>query len=408
MNKKKILFVDDNDNIISGIQRQLRPYRGQWEIFFASSASQALDLMADQAMDLIVTDIMMPDMRGDELLKKVSTAYPGTVRMILSGYADEETLKSGLEVAHQYLSKPCSAETLREAISQVFKIQACVNNPRIIASVGDPNQLPSLPKIYHELNSAIANENTTAGDIAKIFSRDMVLSAKLLHLINSPYFGLNRKISNLTDAVNLIGVKKLNNLVVSVHVKTAFPVNDPTMLRYMEYLWQDAARVAELARLIALSENQQEDRPDQAYLSGLLHNLGLLIFLSRGGNKLKTLLDQMNQTETSVAALETAIFGFTRSEAAAYVLSLWKIPPRIIEAILLQSTPNETDYDGINALTALHVAACLLKPSAMMPGIEKLFALTIDQDYLLRLDKLGRLSDWQFLADKVMLHHAGK
>ena len=179
------------------------------------------------------------------------------------------------------------------------------------------------------------------------------------------------------------------------------------MMGYMEYLWQDAVRVAELARLIALSENQQEDRPDQAYLSGLLHNLGLLIFLSRGGNKLKTLLEQLNQTETKAAELETAIFGFTRSEAAAYVLSLWKIPPRIIEAILLQNSPNDTDYEGINALTALHVAACLLKPSTM-PSMEKLFAMTIDTAYLQRIDKLERLSDWQILADKVTLHHAGK
>ena len=192
-----------------------------------------------------------------------------------------------------------------------------------------------------------------------------------------------------------------------MHVKTAFPVSDPTMMRYMEYLWQDAARVAELARLIALSENQQEDRPDQAYLSGLLHNLGLLIFLSRGGNKLKTLLELLNKTETNAADLETAIFGFTRSEAAAYVLSLWKIPPRIIEAILLQNSPNDTDYEGINALTALHVAASLLKPTAM-PGIDKLFAMAIDEAYLQRIDRLERLPDWQILADKVTLHHAGK
>jgi HD-like signal output (HDOD) protein len=235
----------------------------------------------------------------------------------------------------------------------------------------------------------------------------MVLSAKLLHLINSPYFGLNRKISNLTDAVNLIGVKKLNNLVVSVHIKTAFPVSDPTLIKYMEYLWQDSAHVAELARLIALSENQQEDRPDQAYLSGLLHNLGLLIFLSRGGDKLKTFLKLLKDTETPIAELETEIFGFNRSEAAAYVLSLWKIPPRIIEAILLQTTPNETDYDGVSALTALHAAACLLKPSTM-PGIEKLFAMTLDEAYLQRINKFERLTDWQILSDKVTQHHAGK
>ena len=405
MRKKNILFVDDNQNIINGIKRQLRPYREQWEIFFADSGAQALLLMRQQAIDLIVTDMLMPEMQGDELLKQVREEFPAAVRMILSGYADEETLRKGLELAHQYLSKPCNAEMLRKAISQVFKIQACLNNPRIIAGLGDPKQLPSLPKIYFELNTALADENSTVSDIAEIFSRDMVLSAKLLHMINSPYFGMNRIISNLSDAINLIGLQKLNNLLLSVHVKTAFPVLNADMALYMEYLWLDAARVAELARLIAISENQQGDRPDQAYLGGLLHNMGLLIFMSRGGEQLKTLMEQVKNTDTPVAELETAIFGFTRSEATAYILSLWKIPPRIVEAILLQNTPNLTDYDGFNALSAVHIAACLLRPS-VMSECERLFEMNLDYGYLQRLKKLERLPDWQILAMKVLEFHA--
>ncbi len=407
MNKKNILFVDDNENVINGIQRQLRPYRDQWQLFFAKTGVQALDLMAQFPIDMIVSDMMMPAMRGDELLKIVSEKFPGTVRIILSGYADEMSLKSGLEVAHQYFSKPCTAEVLREAISQIFKIQDCLQNPRIIAEVGDPNQLPSLPKIYHQLNAAIANENTTINEISNIFASDMVLSAKLLQLINSPYFGLNRNISNLTESVNLIGLKKLNNLVLSVHVKNAFPILNSKMEDYMVCLWQDAGRVADLARLITLSENQQEDRPDQAYLGGLLHNLGLLIFLSRGGDKLRFLLEQVKNTEIPVADLELDIFGFTRSEAAAYLLSLWKIPPGIIEAILLQNRPNNTDYDDISVLTAVHVAACLLNPS-VISDCDRLFDMPLNTDYLQRINKLERLPAWQLLADKVLASHADK
>jgi len=148
-------------------------------------------------------------------------------------------------------------------------------------------------------------------------------------------------------------------------------------------------------------ENQQEDRPDQAYLGGLLHNLGLLIFMSRGGDKLQQLLEQLKQTQTPVAELESAIFGFTRAEVAAYLLSLWNIPPRIIESIMLQNKPNETDYDGMNALTAVHVAACLLKPS-VMADCDRLFAMHLDQAYLQRLSKLERLPVWQGLADQVL------
>lgn len=401
MSKKTILFVDDSDLIIDGIKRQLRPMRNQWEIFYANSGPEALELMSRQPIDLIVSDMMMPQMRGDQLLKQVRETYPGTVRMILSGYADEETLKSGLEAAHQFLSKPCTPEALREVISQIFKIQTCLSNPRIANSLGDAQHLPSLPKVYDELKQAIADENATARDIADIFARDMILSAKLLHLVNSPYFGLNRKISSLTEAINLIGVKKLNSLVLSVHLRNSFPVDNPDIERYMEYLWQDACRVADLARLIAQSERQEGDRPDQAYLGGLLHNMGLLIFMSRGGEKFNQLLARIKHTQVPVPELEKEVYGFNRSEAAAYLLSLWKIPPRVIESILLQSNPNDSDYNGVNALTAVHVAACLLKPSVMQ-DYDRLFDMKLDVDYLKRIDKLDRLEAWQSLADKIL------
>lgn len=399
--KKNILFVDDDENVINGIRRQLRPYREQWQLFFASTGNQALQTMQQNPIDLVICDMQMPEMRGDELLKQVSRLYPGTIRVILSGYADEETLKCAMEVAHQHLIKPCNAETLREAITQIFKIQACVKNPRIIDGIGDPNQLPSLPKIYRELNAAVADKNITVTDLAGIFAQDMVLSAKLLHLVNSAYFGLHRHVSNLGDAINMIGIKKLNSLVLSVHLKTAFPVTDPKLECYLEYFWKDAVRVAELAKLISISEQQQEDRPDQAYLGGLLHNMGLLIFLSRGGNQLAMLMEQVKNTSLPVTELETQIFGFTRSEAAAYILSLWKIPPRIIESILLQNTPSQADYDGVSALTAVHVAACLLKP-AVMQECDRLFDIALDVHYLQRINKLDRLPDWQLLADKVI------
>lgn len=401
MGKKNILFVDDSDLVIDGIKRQLRPLRNQWETFFAYSGQEALELMSRQPIDLIVSDMMMPQMRGDQLLKEVRDRYPGTVRMILSGYADEETLKSGLEVAHQFLSKPCTPETLREAIAQVFQIQKSLSNPQIANSLGDAQNLPSLPKIYDELNRAIENENITAHDLAEIFSRDMTLSVKLLHLVNSPYFGLYRVISNLTEAINLIGIKKLNNLVLSVHIRNAFPVDDPEIISYMEYLWQDACRVAELARLIAQSEKQEGDRPDQAYLGGLLHNMGLLIFMSQGGAKFNRLMAMIRHSQTPVPELEKEIYGFNRFEAAAYILSLWKIPPRVIESILLQSNPSETDYNGVNALTAVHVASCLLKPS-VMENHDRLFDISMDLNYLKRIDKLECLETWQKLADKIL------
>ncbi|PPD33569.1 MAG: hypothetical protein CTY19_07415 [Methylomonas sp.] len=395
--KKNILFVDDNDNVIQGLKRQLRPFRDEWQLYFANNAEAALAVMENQPIDLIVSDMLMPDIRGEELLLTIKQLYPATIRIIFSGYSDETTLRKALEVAHQYFCKPCNIETLRESISQIFQIQTTIDNPRIIQSLGDPSQLPSLPKIYHDINAAIASETSTVVALADIFARDMVLSARLLQLVNSPYFGIRQRISSLSEAIGMVGIKMLNNLVLSLHIKNAFPVTDPKMLGYLEYLWQDAWQVASLAKCISLAENQPEDRPDQAYLGGLLHNLGLLVFMSRGSDQLKTFMHEVKNSKTPVHQLERQTFGFTRYEAAAYLLSLWKIPPRIIESVLLQNTPNDSDYDGMNALTAVHVAAYLLKPSC-----DRLFEIDLDQDYLQRIHKIQRLPHWQTLAESTL------
>lgn len=401
MTQKAILFVDDNENVTSALKRMLRPWRSQWQMFFVSSGIEALALMEQQEIDLIISDMMMPEMRGDQLLKEVAKHHPATVRMILSGYADEATLKSALEVAHQYLTKPCTPETLTESINQIFHIQECINNPRIIQAMGEISHLPSLPEIYHQLNRAIADEDSTASSIAAIFAKDMALSAKLLHLVNSPYFGMNRKISSLTEAVNLIGFKKLTNLVLNVYVEDAFPVHEPKAQRIMEYLWQDAMRTAELAQRISLAEGQLDDRPDQAYLGGLLHNMGLLIFLSMGGNRLDQLINAVKTSDTPIVDLEQQIFGLTRYQGAAYVLSLWKIPGRVIEAILLQHTPNVTDYSAINALAAVHISACLLKP-AVTQEYGRLFELTLNLDYIERIGLTDRIPAWQKLSHQII------
>jgi HD-like signal output (HDOD) protein len=399
--KKNILFVDDNDNVIQGLKRQLRPFRDEWQLYFANNAEAALAVMENQPIDLIVSDMLMPDIRGEELLHTIKQLYPATIRIIFSGYSDETTLRKALEVAHQYFCKPCNIETLRESISQIFQIQTTIDNPRIIQSLGDPSQLPSLPKIYHDINAAIASETSTVVALADIFARDMVLSARLLQLVNSPYFGIRQRISSLSEAIGMVGIKMLNNLVLSLHIKNAFPVTDPKMLGYLEYLWQDAWQVASLAKCISLAENQPEDRPDQAYLGGLLHNLGLLVFMSRGSDQLKTFMHEVKNSKTPVHQLERQTFGFTRYEAAAYLLSLWKIPPRIIESVLLQNTPNDSDYDGMNALTAVHVAAYLLKPSGRNE-CDRLFEIDLDQDYLQRIHKIQRLPHWQTLAETTL------
>lgn len=114
-----ILFVDDEPNVLSGLQRLLRPMRHEWDMYFAAGGKEALSLLAEKQVDVIVSDMKMPGMDGAALLEEVRQRYPQTTRIILSGYSEKELSIRTTGTVHQYLSKPCNPDTLRDAIHVV-------------------------------------------------------------------------------------------------------------------------------------------------------------------------------------------------------------------------------------------------------------------------------------------------
>ena len=398
MTKRRILFVDDDPNIINGIKRMLRKQRAQWDMAFVTSGESALQRMAIESFDVLVTDMKMPGMQGEELLQMVVKLYPATARIVLTGHADKIAATRATEVAHQYLSKPCDAEFLKDSINQTLLLHELVENPRIRKVMGNIKKLPSLPAIYNDLSREIEAQNSDAQAIADIFSKDMAMSAKLLQLVNSSFFGLGRRISSIKQAVTLLGLTQIKDLVLSTHIFEAFSGSKTLCALSVDSLWKQSLAVAELSRKISVSEGQTEDRPDQAYMGGLLHNLGLLIFVSRQPEKVNELLAKADETKTSPITLEQSIFGVSCNEAGGYLLGLWKLPPRIVEAILLQDQPSSIGYDGLCALTCVHVAkGLLLSEQDTGEG----YSYCIDMNYLERIGLHNHMDSWSSLAETI-------
>lgn len=109
MPRRRILFVDDEPNVLAGLRNLLRKQRDRWEMLFAPSGKAALEEMATCPVDVIVSDMRMPGMDGAELLRLVKERYPRTVRIVLSGHAEREAVSRAISVAHQFLSKPSDA-----------------------------------------------------------------------------------------------------------------------------------------------------------------------------------------------------------------------------------------------------------------------------------------------------------
>ena len=118
---RRILFVDDEPNILDGLRRMLFPMRKQWDMVFADSAPQAMEDLALEQFDVIVTDMRMPGTDGAELLDQVSKDFPEMVRLVLSGHWDPAMSLRSARNAHQYLTKPCSADVLKNTLERDFR-----------------------------------------------------------------------------------------------------------------------------------------------------------------------------------------------------------------------------------------------------------------------------------------------
>ena len=110
----RVVFVDDEPQVLRGITRMLDSAEVPWDIDTAGSGAEALELLAKEPADVIVSDMKMPGMDGAELLSEVRRLYPATVRIVLSGQADKDAVYRAVTPMHQYLSKPCEAEKLRD------------------------------------------------------------------------------------------------------------------------------------------------------------------------------------------------------------------------------------------------------------------------------------------------------
>jgi CheY-like chemotaxis protein len=120
--KWRILFVDDESEALRALEQALAAMRGDWELVFASSGAQALELLALEPCHVILADMHMPGMNGAELLKEVCQRYPNTIRFIVSTAADREFISQFSGDTHQFLAKPCDTETLISTLERTLAV----------------------------------------------------------------------------------------------------------------------------------------------------------------------------------------------------------------------------------------------------------------------------------------------
>jgi HD-like signal output (HDOD) protein/CheY-like chemotaxis protein len=376
----------------------LLPQRHEWEMAFAPGGEAALAMLEALPFDVIVSDMRMPGMDGATLLCRAREQYPQMVRIVLSGHTELSTALRVVPVAHQFLAKPCDAEMLRVAVERACHLKALLSDDSIRRTVTALGDLPSLPRTFEALTLALSNPDVSLQKVAKIIEQDVGISAKVLQLVNSAFFGLAHSMTNIQSAVSYLGIDTLTNLVLSVEIFRAFKPQRGLPGFSLEKLQNHAQLTAHIAARLPVPKHLAEI----AVVAGMLHDVGKLILAWKLSAHFEKMLAEALEAPCPVNQVEERENGFSHAEIGAYLLGLWGLPYAVVEAVALHHGPNRVPHQNFDAISAVYAANLLAheleEPSSEGPAV---YNLESYQEELAALGVWEKIPEWRVMAKEV-------
>ncbi|MBN1173675.1 MAG: HDOD domain-containing protein [Micromonosporaceae bacterium] len=351
---RHVLFIDDQPGILSGLERMLCPMRSQWRMTFVCHASEAIDVLSAEPVDVIISDMRMPDVDGVALLREVRARWPETVRIILSGYADQGAALRSVPVAHQFLAKPCDPAVLSAKVQDAFDLQDRLSRPELRRLVGGLSALPSAPRSFSAITEALSEPEVSLKNVASIIERDPGCATKLLQLVNSAFFGLPRQVTRVSEAVAYLGASRVRDVVLAAEVADMFHCSTPDLAMIVQEVNEHSALVA--------TEARQRVKPrfaHDAFTAGILHDIGRLALATIAPETYGP-IERKRQAGADLVQLENAAFGANHTDVGAYLLRLWGLPLSLIDAVARhhdEETLSPDDHPIVVAVAAAEAAA---------------------------------------------------
>lgn len=373
----EVLFVDDEPDVLEGIENRLYAIRSDWRCRFAESGVDALRLLNQKPADVVVSDMRMPGMDGAELLEVVKLRFPTTVRIILSGETGARGFLRAAAVAHQVLAKPCDLVALQRLMVETLQLQGRLHSEEVVSAVHDLMVLPSLPEISARLEIALLDEGTFAQDVADILEEDPAIVSRILHVANSPFFRGAGEVTDLRTAITRLGFELIRGLVLSEELYSRIERGSALHARVAE-CQRETLRCAYIASAIALPSQDRR----RLFTAAVLYGVGRLQRLS---------LPELGHADVA------------DGELAGYLLSLWGLPFGLVQTVAFADRPSLLGCEGDHPAVTLHLALVLTRRLASPERVEWVKQPGFDSDLLAsgrideaRLDAAERAAaDWQ-------------
>lgn len=360
----RLILLDSEQHGAEAHRRALRTLRPEWNVVLAATPAEAMKALEAAPADFFVSELGKSPADGAALFETVKDRWPGTVRLALSGFTDRSIALRLERSVHRFLHKPCDTYTLAMLIERSATLRGVIDDPAIVAAIGGLEAIPRPPVTVQALEKVLADPDAGVIAVAAVISRDAALTARLLRVVNSSFFGVSRQVTRVDAAVNFMGVSLVRAITLADGATRSFSVT-PDVLDLDEWNMH-AVRVAATARDIAAS-NSQHDRSlaDAAFLAGLLHDVGQIVLAGVAPLRWKGIERDAHVEAQPVNEIEERGAQVSHALVGAYLLSLWGLPANVVEAVAFHHTPERLSGPLFDASLAVHIADGLV---ARTPG----------------------------------------
>ncbi len=230
------------------------------------------------------------------------------------------------------------------------------NNISIDGLIEGSVQLGSLPTIFYQINEAVENPESSFAEIGHIISQDSALTARLLNIVNSSFFGFSSKVETISHAITIVGMVQLRDLALATAIINNFK-GIPKDVVNMHSFWKHSIATGLAGRVIAVY--LKEPNPERFYVLGLLHDLGrLLLYLALPEEMSRVLIKYSHGGLLHEA--ENDVLGWDHAEAGGRLLRKWNLPESLVEGVMYHHYPSRALQYPLEA-TITHVADILAK-----------------------------------------------
>ena len=382
------LLVGSESFDVNQLRDALRARSLDWDIREVASGEEALDMMEMRDYDVVACEAGLPGIGGAELLSIVRFQTPSMTRVLLAEMGDAEALARGAVEAHRTVLAPIETESLIDVLHRTHGLAQILGDPCLQDMLSGIGNLPRPSAIVLALNELMDSPNASAMLVARTIEQDPIISAKLLSVVNSAFYGLAHQITRVTEAVAYLGMDVVRNLCVATELMNVLQTPSPVTQRIVDSLSEHSHAVACVARELLPDRRSASN----AYVAALLADIGLFVHALHQPDKLLELQVQIMRSNLSVTEVEMEIFGMHHAHLGAALLRMWGLPEPIVEAVARHHDANLLGGSTMDLTHSVFIAEHVV--SQRHQTIDEIgwsHDYELEADYLDRFDQVDEL-----------------